>query len=328
VNRRHVVVALAALLLLAGGVLVSQRARRQVPLRYAEIPQETKDFFRGIERAGGDIVARFREEPVEESWRNETNEGEDAGNGFFKLEDDDFIVYYHPGDDNAAKANLLFAAAKRAVRPLADLFGKYYHPADANGRKLALYVCRDRAEFERLSTSRNPYAVAVASMTFSPTGALCHGLFFAPETFTSVGWRPGDAASSLRVQRTVWHEMAHYVFFSSLDLSTPLRHPQWVTEGVADYASGDTDRLREVDPAGIIPLTEFETGKYSGVWLRSAYWIGYTAFVFMGEHYSPDNVRRFLQLSYRNPTQRSIEQATGVSFAQFDSDWQASIRLR
>jgi hypothetical protein len=327
-RRRLIMAALVVLVLFSGALLVSRRARRQVPLRYAHIPEETKEFFRGLERDGGDMVARFREEPLHERWRDETNEGEDAGNGFFKLEDEDFIVYYHNEGDGSAKANLILGCARRAVDRLADIFGMYFHPADANGRKLAFYVCRDRAEFNRLSTNRNPYAVAVTSMDFSPTGALCRGIYFAPETFDGPRWQSGDAESSLLVQHTVWHEMAHYVFFSSLDLSAPVSHPQWVTEGIADYAGDNTNRLREVDSSGVIPLSEFETGKYRGIWLREAYWIGYTAFLYMSEQYSPGGVRRFLQLSYRNPTRRSVEQATGVPFAQFDSGWQQSLRRR
>jgi hypothetical protein len=327
-TRLKFLIAGVGLLLIVGGILVSRRARQSVPLRYAQIPEETKKFFRDLEHQGGDVAVRFTEDPVTDRWRDETNEGEDAGNGFYKIETEDFIVYYHNEGSENAKANLILGAAKRAIEPLASLFGKYFHPADVNGRKLALYICRDREEFYRLSASPNQYAVAVTSLIFSPSGTLCRGIYFAPETFTAVSWHPGDAQSSTRVQRTVWHEMAHYVFFTSLDLSKQLWHPQWVTEGIAEYASGDTDRLREIDLQNIIPLGEFESGKYRNLWLSSAYWIGYTAFLYMERHYSAERVRYFLKLSYQRPTRPSVEGAAGISFEQFDRDWQESLRTR
>lgn len=326
-KRRHkIVIAGLALLFIIGGALLNYRARQSVPLRAAQIPEETKRFFRDLERRGGDVVARFTEDPVTDRWSDETNEGEDAGNGFYKLEDENFIVYYHAEGDESAKANLVFGAANRAIAPLTALFGRYFHPADVNGRKLALYICRDRAEYRQLTGSHNSQAIACAVLIFSPTGTLCRGLYFAPETFTSVGWRSGDAESSLHVQRTVWHEMAHYVFFTALDLSRPLNHPQWVTEGIAEYVSGNADRLREADARNLIALTEFETGRYRSQWLASSYWIGYTAFLHMEERYTVERVRRFLQLSYRSPTRPALEQATGIGLEQFDQEWQASVR--
>jgi hypothetical protein len=321
-RRQKQIVVAAVILLFVGGVLVSRRARDSVPLRYASIPEETKDFLRELERLGGDIGARFVEEPVVEPWRNETNEGEDAGNGFFKLEDENFVVYYHREGDGPERARIVFDSARRGVRPLATLFGKYYAPADANGRKLAMYVCRDRAEYARLSASDNRQSIAVTVLIFSPTGVLCRGIFYAPESFTRTATGRLDEED---IGRTVWHEMSHYVYFSSLDLSRRLSPPMWVTEGIAEYASGNSNRLREVNRQRLIPLRDFESPRLRGRWLGDAYWIGYTAFVFFERRHSPERVRSFLQLNYRSPTRAAIEEATGASFEDFDRGWQASL---
>ncbi|HEX8148816.1 MAG TPA: hypothetical protein VF591_16660 [Pyrinomonadaceae bacterium] len=321
-RRSKQTLAAAVLLLFAGGVLVSRRAQRSVPLRYAHIPEETRNFIRDLGRLGGDVGARFVEEPVEEPWRDETNEGEDAGNGFHKLEDENFIVYYHNEGEGPARARLVMEAARAGVARLSALFGKYYSPREANGRKLAMYVCRDRVEYRRLSTTENPESIAVTAMLFSPTGALCRGIFYAPESFERAG---GARLGDEEVRRTVWHEMAHYVYFSSLDLSRNLSPPMWVTEGVAEYASGNSARLNEVRLPRLIPLRDFESPRLRGKWLGDAYWIGYTAFVYFERRYTAERVRSFLQLSYRNPTRDSIEQSTGDTFEEFDRDWQAAL---
>ena len=315
-----------AALFVAGGAMLARRARQSVPLRYAEIPEETRRFFRELERGAGDLRVRFDDDPVRDRWRDETNEGEDAGNGFFKLEDADFIVYYHEGGEENAKANLVLGSARRSVGPLASLFGKYFHPADANGRKLAFYLCGDRPECARLSAYDNPRAIAVTLMIMSPTGALCRGIFLHPETFTSAGWRRGDGESYRQVEQTIRHEMAHYVYFSSLDLSRPLGSPQWVTEGVAEYAAGNAERLREVNPARLIPLADFESAELRARWLPDAYWIGYTALLHLERRHSAEGVRSFLRLNYRAPARAAVEQSTGLPFARFDAEWQTAVR--
>jgi hypothetical protein len=322
---RNIVIGIAILLMI-GGVFVSRRARQSIPLRYAQIPEETKRFFRDLERLGGDVKIKFTDDPITDRWKDETNEGEDAGNGFFKIEDANFIVYYHNQGDGNRKANLVLGASIRAIQPLTALFGKYFYPTDVNGRKLALYVCDSRSEYTKLSGTNNPYSIAVTVLLMSPAGALCRGIFVAPETFTSVKWQPGESASSLRVQKTIWHEMAHYVYFSSLDLSLPLAPPQWVTEGIAEYASDNTDRLKEVNLNNLIPLGDFESPKFRGKRTVEAYWIGYTAFVHFEKRYSVDRLRYFLQLDYKSPTGPAIEQSTGVSFDTFDREWQQSVR--
>lgn len=320
-------VGFVVLLALVGGtVLLMRNARQSVPLRYAQIPEETKKFFRDLERLGGDVKIKFTEDPITDRWKDETNEGENAGNGFFKIEDANFMVYYHNEEEGNRKANLVHGAAMRAIQPLAALFGKYFYPADVNGRKLALYLCRNRSEYNNLSGTNNPYSIAVTVVLMSPSGALCRGIFFAPETFTTVNWQPGEPASSLRVQKTIWHEMAHYVYFSSLDLSRPLNPPQWVTEGIAEYASGNTDRVRDVNVSHLIPLRDFESQRFRSMWVADAYWIGYTAFVHFEKRYSVDRIRYFLQLDYKGPTAPAIEQSTGVSFDRFDQEWQESVR--
>ena len=324
--RARVVIVVCVALFAAGGILLARRARQSVPLLYAEIPEETKRFFRDLERAAGDFRIRFTDDPIRDRWRDETNEGEDAGNGFYKLEDPDFIVYYHNGGEGNAKANLVLGSARRSVSPLAALFGKYFHPADANNRKLAFYLCGDRAECARLSGSDNPRAVAVTVMLMSPTGALCRGIFLHPDTFNDAHWQRGDAESSRQVEQTVRHEMSHYVYFSSLDLSRPLSPPQWVTEGIAEYAAENTERLREVNSARLVPLSDFESPELRTRWLPDAYWIGYTVFLHLERRHSAESVRRFLQLNYRTPTRPALERSTNLPFAQFDADWQTAVR--
>jgi hypothetical protein len=326
ITRTKILISFLAVVFVAGGVLINRRVQRSIPLRYAQIPEQTKKFFRDLESLGGDVKIKFTEDPIMDRWKDETNEGENAGNGFFKIEDANFIVYYHNEGEGNRKANLVHGAAMRAVQPLAALFGKYFYPADVNGRKLALYVCGNRSEYNSLSGTNNSYSIAVTVVLMSPSGALCRGIFFAPETFSTVNWQPGEPASSLRVQKTIWHEMAHYVYFSSLDLSRPLNPPQWVTEGIAEYASGNADRLRDVNVSHLIPLHDFESQRFRSMWVADAYWIGYTAFVYFEKRYSVDRVRYFLQLDYRSPTGPSIEQSTGVSFERFDQEWQESVR--
>ncbi len=237
-------------------------------------------------------------------------------------------VYFHNEPAEKVKAQIVFDAATRAVEPLAALFGKYFYPADVNNRKLAFYVCRDRDEYRRLSGSNNPYGVACASLLFSPSGTICRGIYFTPDAFPPARGLFSRGIDEAQARQTIWHEMAHYVYFSSLDLSRPLDPPQWVTEGIAEYLSGNTDRLREADARNIIPLREFETERFKGKWTSAAYWIGYTAFLHCEDRHSVASVRHFLQLNYRNPTRFAIEQATGIAFDRFDQEWQESVKQR
>ena len=332
--RVYIAVSFLLILLVAGAVLLSQQAKQSIPLRYAKIPEETKRFLRELERLAGDVRIRFIEDPIEDLWGDETNEGEDPRTGLAKMEDENFIFYYHRSPDEKAKAEVVASAGRRAIIPLAKLFGKYYYPKDCNGRKLAFYICEDREEYYRLSGTTNRYSIAVTSLLFSPSGVICRGIYFAPETFVDTGpdfqsgfsernWRRGNHEE---VQETVWHEMAHFVYFSSLDLSKPLWQPQWVTEGIAEYFSENRDRLREANLRNLIPLSQFESPDMRDKWISSAYWIGYTAFLYMEKDYTRNGIRRFLSHNYRLPPSPAVERALSVPFDQFDKSWQNYLR--
>ena len=324
--RRVYIAAGFLILLVVGAILLSQQARQSIPLRYAQIPEETRRFLRELERLAGDVRIRFIEDPIKDRWGNDTNEGEEPRTGLLKREDENFIFYYHRSPDAKAKAEVVASAARQAIPPITQLFGKYYYPRDCNGRKLAFYICDDREEYYRLSGTTNRYSIAVTSLLFSPSGVICRGLYFAPETFADAAWRQGNPEE---VQETVWHEMAHFVYFSSLDLSQPIWQPQWVTEGIAEYFSDNRDRLREVNSRDLIPLRQFESQKMRDKWMASAYWIGYTAFLYMEKGYTRNAIRSFLAHNYRLPPSPAVERAMGVSFDQFDLAWQNYVkRLR
>lgn len=322
-RRIYIAAGLFLILLVVGAILLSQQAKQSIPLRYAHIPEETKQFLRELERLAGDVRIRFIEDPIRDRWGDGTNEGEDPDAGLLKKEDDNFIFYYHRSPDETAKAEVVGSAARQAIIPLSQLFGKYYYPKDCNGRKLAFYICEDREEYYRLSGTTNRYSIAVTSLLFSPSGVICRGIYFAPETFTDTSWRRGNHEE---VQETVWHEMAHFVYFSSLDISQPLWQPQWVTEGIAEYFSDNRDRLLEVNLRGLIPLRQFESPDMRDKWISSAYWIGYTAFLYMENDYTKSAIRRFLTHNYRLPPSPAVERALSVSFDQFDLAWQNYVR--
>lgn len=323
VRRVYLVAGFFFILFVVGAILLSQQARQSIPLRYAQIPEETKQFLREMERLVGDVRIRFSEEPIEVLWGNETNEGEDARTGLLKKEDENFIFYYHRSADAKAKVEVVVSAARQAIPPLTQLFGKYYYPSDCNGRKLAFYICDDREEYYRLSGTTNPHSIAVTNLLFSPSGVICRGIYFAPETFADTGWRQGK---SEEVQETVWHEMAHFVYFSSLDISQSLWQPLWVIEGIAEYFSGNYDRLREVNLRHLTPLCRFESPDMRNKWTSSAYWIGYTAFLYMEKDYTKNAVRQFLAHNYRLPPSPAVERTLSVPFAQFDMAWQNYVK--
>lgn len=322
-RRIYIAAGFFLILLVVGAIILSQQARQSIPLRYAQIPEETKRFLSELERLTGDVWVRFIEEPIKDRWRNDTNEGEDPRTGFLKMADKNFIFYYHRSTASKAKSEVVANAARQAILPLTQLFGKYYYPKDCNGRKLAFYICEDREEYHRLSKITNRRTIACISLLFSQSGVICRGIYFAPETFADNGWSRGNPEE---VKETVWHEMAHFVYFSSLDLSAPLRQPQWVTEGIAEYFSENRDRLREVNLRQLIPLRQFESPQMRDKWMSSAYWIGYTAFLYMEKDYTRNAIRQFLAHNYRMPPSPAVERTLSVSFDQFDKAWQNYVR--
>ncbi len=90
-TRRTWLIVAAVALLIGGATLVNQLGRQSIALRDAQIPEETKRYLRELGSSGGDIAARLVEDPIADRWRDDTNEGEDASNGFYKLEDANFI---------------------------------------------------------------------------------------------------------------------------------------------------------------------------------------------------------------------------------------------
>lgn len=295
------------------GILFTyQQTRKEPPIIFAKIPTETIDFFKKIASLGGDIWIHFNPNPDPKNWENSENLGENPKFGFVKLEDRNFIIYYH-NDIGFQKASKAMQYANQAIVPLKDLFGRYYFPQDVNNRKLAIYLTSTRDEYYQIGKllcegDLPDFSIGVTALELSHFGWLTKGIVLAPGAVTK---------NSEYFRQVLWHEMAHYVHFTSLDASKPLKLYSWIIEGIAEYFSDARERIFEVN---IIKLK----GIYLNQDLKNytdAYWVGYTVFLYMEKDFYKETIKKFLHLSYSEDPVPYLPSLTHISVSQFGLNW-------
>jgi len=297
---------------IVGILLTYQQTQEEPPVIFTKIPPETIDFFKKIASLGGDIWIRFNPEPDPENWKDSENLGEDPQFGFIKLNDKNFIIYYH-NDVGIQKARESLRYANQAIVPLKDLFGRYYYPQDVNNRKLAIYITSTRDEYYHIGkllceADIPDFSIGVTALELSRFGWLTKGIVLAPVAV---------ARGPEFFRQILWHEMAHYVYFTSLDARKTLKPYSWIIEGIAEYFSDARGRIFEVNTSKLnrIHLNR-ELNNYT-----DAYWIGYTVFLYMENDFYKKTIKKFLRISYsENPVSR-LPFLTKLSVPQFEQNW-------
>lgn len=304
---------------------VYERGQHNKALIYAEIPPETIEFINNISEGLTDILISFNPDPDEDDWDNDNDAGMDPETGLAKIEDEYFVIYYVPELKNDIKDVL--SIAHRAIPHLEDLCGRYYYPEDVKGRKLPIYVSDDQEEFLRqvglvMGTTpkgkdyENTSGLYVSNL--SQMGSVAKGILLNGEFFFR-GLRP------FPIKNTLWHEMTHYVFFTSLDYSVSQSVPMWCYEGIAEYSGDEGERPvfsneiiegMKTDCDFTQPYFPYVHQNYSG---------GQSIFCYMEDEYRKDGIKDFLQTMYTEGVDASLRQNFSIGVKDLEYGWKSNL---
>jgi len=276
----------------------------------AKIPEETKDFFRTLARSGSEINIDFIKKLTKRDFDNEKDFGRKADNAFQKLEDDNFIVYYHDNDKELIRAQSTLKFAKSAILSLTELFGTYYYPSLVEGRKLPIYLASSRPDYKKvckgLGTEIPDWSAAVTYIIYDDKGkSVCKGIILGETVYD-------DGNNSLK--QTLWHEMAHFVHFTAVNLFQKKYFYNWEYEGLASYFAQEK---RGIDRS-IINSVKLD-GQIANY--LDSYWVGYSVYEYIELQYGITAIHQLIKRSYNEKITASVSGVTQNSFSSFESGW-------
>lgn len=205
------------------------------------IPESTKAFLDSIGTRiidGFDNVVLVEVDSIDDnSWTNITDYGYESSDSLYKYESDSLFVFYSDVNDTTL-FKYVQASAMEAVSPLAELMGHYVYPYQVKGRKLPIYICSIDESYQNVC-----HTLSGINSDFTDTWGL-HIYTYCGLELQTTGivlnksniYETSDDPD-LDLKATLWHEMNHYVFFQSLDLSKEITPYVWMYEGLAEYFS-------------------------------------------------------------------------------------------
>lgn len=279
------------------------------PVSALEIPQSTKDFFKRISDLG-----HIKFDFVDSLDLGDFDNNGDYSEDFKKLEDDNFIVYYHDNNNELSRAQKTLEYANMAIPELASFFGKYYYAKDVNNRKLSIYLTVSQNDFNEtainIGGSSVDWAAGLTFNSYSSNGdKMCRGIIL--NSMVQDG-------ESTDLKKVVFHEMAHYNHFQCIDLIQKNDFMDWEVEGLAGYFAQDWNK--EI-PTGIdfnAYSLQNDPSNY-----RDSYWMGYHAF---GLATSIGRFKEILQQSYSSSLMKAIPENVGCTMAEYDNRWRSYCR--
>jgi hypothetical protein len=317
-NQRIIIIsAVVFFLWFVSMIFVFRKGKDTEPLLEARVPQETIDFFNEFLNSF-DIKLIFNPNPSDEDWDNDRNFGEDEKTGLRKLEDEYFIVYFDNKLKEHERAVRILEYAHQAIPGLADLMGTYFYPSDANGRKLPIYLASDGENYtwifqQLLNTNRKPdrNSVGLYISSYSTMGNVTMGILLHPRIW-EIKKHPDYA------RRVLWHEMNHYVFFTSLKYDKVVKPFTWVYEGLAEYFSMPAITKLNKGEANLcqsLSLSEEFQNRYAN------YWAGQTVYHYFEDHHSVKNIKNFIKNSYEMPTNSALHGAFKNQAENLEREW-------
>lgn len=292
------------------------------PIKNAEIPQETKDYFAGIlGKFGFDI--KFVDNLDDKNWSNDNDFGVDSISGLVQTEDNNFVVYFDISNPSEReKAGITLKFANENIKPLAKLFGKYFYPADVKGRKLPIYIANSEEKFNRVYSKLS----GTASNTQWMAGVCINSVSSNGEILTDgiILKDYGPSGEKQRFMSNLKHEMAHYVHLNSVDwLST---HPLiWETEGFAMYFENNKTYLKSLGNNIRSSVNQIHLDQDVKNYL-DAYWVGYSVLLCLSDKYNPDKVKEYIHSSYQLPTNTNFEKNIHITINSFEPKWKQYVR--
>ena len=302
-NRRLIFIGFVVLSLF-GTILTFVFNRDAPPVSALEIPKSTIDFFKKL----GDL-GHIKFDYVDSLDNSDYNNDNDYSGDFKKLEDANFIVYFHENPKEQARAKKTLQYANMAIPELSRFFGKYYYATDAKNRKLAIYLAMSQADFNetanRVGGSTVEWAAGLTFNSFSSNGdKKCTGIVL--NSMVQDG-------ESTDLKKVVFHELAHYNHFQCLDLIHKTEFMNWEVEGIASYFAKDWNKqIPEDSKINSLSLTE-DPENY-----LDSYWMGYHAFGLAEEL---GCLKGTLANSYSESMIRAIPKNAHCSMSEFNNKW-------
>lgn len=300
------------------------------PLKYATIPESTQRFIKGLIRMGGHMAGvDIVEGGGPYDWENGKDVGQREGENWSREEDEFFIVYYKKDKEAVwqGHAQNILQAANENILPLTRLMGKYYYPADQNGRKLPIYLATSPQEYSETASKllESPYrGQGSIGVTISQLGgAGCKASIVIHPICFQCNPRANNGYVTVLL-----HEMNHYVFMSSLDLSQDVAFCNWQVEGLADYCAntyvGNIEtsmpeaRIQYIDKYCSL-LKDFPSETIA------EYWAGESYFRYMEDAHGDTFVKDFIQATFKNTTEKTFS-AMNIDPDDEHTGWVRSLR--
>lgn len=295
--------------------------RYEAPLTEAVIPEGTLAFLDSLGKRllnGDDHLVLHRRDSLDaDSWNNDHDFGRRDTNGFYVYDEDTmFVIYSDKNDPDILAMTLEYA--RSAVRPLEQVMGQYYYPYMVNGRKLPLYLCTDEDSYQYACRSlcnddedySNTWGLCVQS--YCGYDVLAQGITLNYGSMKRLSHDP-----DLNLKATIWHEMNHYVYFQSIDLSKEISMHTWIYEGLAEYFSSNVKRqttsLNSTEKEAVY-TNDFNSSfdpflfNYSG---------GELFYDYLEASYGEKEVREFIQDIYSRPLDEAlVDLGSGVEHAR------------
>ena len=274
-----------------------------------KIPQSTIDFFKKI-----DDLGHTKFDWVDSLDIGDFDNDNDYDHNFKKLEDENFIVYYRPNNEEKVRAQKTLKYANQAVPELSDFFGKYYYAKDAKNRKLAIYLAVSEDDFAEISQevggSTVDWAAGLTFNSFSSDGeTICNGIVLNSMV------QDGEGTD---LKKVVFHEMAHYNHFQCMDLIHKDVFMNWEVEGLASYFAKDWNKIIPTD----VNLNDYSLLRDPENYIDS-YWMGYHAFNVFEEKYDKEGFHTMLTESFSKSLKVSIPDVSGTDFDLFQNTWRS-----
>jgi hypothetical protein len=279
------------------------------PVSDLKIPQSTIDFFKKI-----DDLGHTKFDWVDSLDIGDFDNDNDYDHNFKKLEDENFIVYYRPNNEEKVRAEKTLKYANQAIPELSDFFGKYYYAKDAKNRKLAIYLAVSEDDFAEISQevggSTVDWAAGLTFNSFSSDGeTICNGIVLNSMV------QDGEGTD---LKKVVFHEMAHYNHFQCMDLIHKDVFMNWEVEGLASYFAKDWNKIIPTD----VNLNDYSLLRDPENYIDS-YWMGYHAFNVFEEKYDKEGFHTMLTESFSKSLKVSIPDVSGTDFDLFQNTWRS-----
>jgi hypothetical protein len=290
------------------GTIVTFTFNRQAPpVADLKIPNSTLDFFKKI----GDL-GHTKFDYVDSLDLGDFDNEKDYDQNFKTLEDENFIVYYRNNNDEKNRARKTLEFANQAITPLAIFFGKYYYAKDAKNRKLSIYLTVTEEDFantsQKVGGSSVDWAAGLTFNTFSSLGdKLCEGIILNHYV---------REHESNDLKTVLFHEMAHYNHFQSMDLIHKDGFMNWEVEGLASYFAKDWNK--QIPSSININNYDLKTDPSN---YADSYWMGYHVFAVFEEKFDHSGFKNMLRSSFSKSLEISIPEASNESFDDFQNDW-------